>query len=251
MSAFKDQLEADIQSVFINPLEFAESRLINGVAVDCVVDSDIIDERKGRSSAEYAEGVFLSQIMIFVRVSDIPRRPVRSEILRLDDDRYIVDNVAEMNSTKAKAIGELPKQYAIKQKQVRQKVTTSKASKQNLTARVTWRGYALNLTDFNVRPGRPQPARRPILRAMIDKKSGFDPYHGAFLINTSRGIKAFRRVTNNDGRYPITGVWGPSIPQLLAGDTVREAIESRAREQLDKRLDHEVNRMLDRAFAGR
>lgn len=158
-----------------------------------------------------------------------------------------------MTAGKAEAIRALPKEYAVKQKQVREKVTTSKASSNDLSAAVTFRGYALNLAEFSVRPGKPQPAKRPVLRAMVGRSGGFDKYHGAFLIRARSGdIRAYRRTSearNMGSRYPITGVWGPSIPQLLGGDTIREAVEDRAREQLDKRLDHEIDRMLDKAFA--
>lgn len=152
-----------------------------------------------------------------------------------------------LNAGKTAAIRAVPKEYAVKQKQVRQRITTSRAKENNLQAGVTWRGQSLNIADFRVRPGRPQPARRPILRAQVSRRNGFDPYQGAFLISTTRGMKAYRRTRDAraDGtRYPITGVWGPSIPQLVGAKSVREAVEERAREQLDKRLDHEIDRLL-------
>lgn len=152
-----------------------------------------------------------------------------------------------IDSARAETVRQVPKLYAVKQKQVRDRVTTRRAGADSLSASVTWRGYALNIADFSVRPGRPNPAKRPMLRAMVSRQTGFDPYHGAFLINRGGRQQAFRRRRQNDGRYPITGVWGPSIPQLIGAKSVREAVEERAREQLDARLDHEINRLLDGA----
>ena len=100
MSAFKDQVAKDIQGVFINPLEFAEQHqigvvgLFDPIPVDAVVDQDVIEERKGRTSTEYAEGVYSSQIMVFVKAADLPNQPVRGQLFRLDGERYLVDNVA-------------------------------------------------------------------------------------------------------------------------------------------------------------
>lgn len=95
MSAFKDAVANDIKGVFINALEFADLHNINGNMVNCVVDRDVIKERGTPSSSEYAEGVFLEQIMIFVAKDDLPRVPVKGELLRLDGDRYLVDEVYE------------------------------------------------------------------------------------------------------------------------------------------------------------
>ena len=159
-----------------------------------------------------------------------------------------------MTAAKAQGAKEISKDYAVKQRKVAAKVTTSKASASNLRSQVTWRGGALNLADFSVSPGKPQPARRPILRATVSRSAGALPYKGAFLIQTRAGVKAFRRTSEAKQwgeRYPVTGVWGPAMPQLLGARTVREAIETRAREMLEARIAHEVNRELLKGAKGR
>lgn len=95
MSAFKDAVANDVKAVFINGLEFADEHTINGATVQCVVDSDITKERNTPSSSEYANGVYIEQKMIFVAKSDLPGVPVKGEMLRLDGDRYLVDEVQE------------------------------------------------------------------------------------------------------------------------------------------------------------
>lgn len=95
MIRFKAAIAADIKAVFINGLEFADEHDINGQAVLCVVDRDVAQERNGPSYAEYAEGVYRSQIVVYVAADDLPERPVRGELFRLDGDRYLVDEVAE------------------------------------------------------------------------------------------------------------------------------------------------------------
>jgi len=159
-----------------------------------------------------------------------------------------------MAAAKTQGGKEISKEYAVRQRKVAAKVTTTKASTSNLRTQVTWRGGALNLADFSVTPGKPQPARRPILRATVARRAGKVPYKGAFLLQTRAGVKAFRRTSEAKQwgeRYPVTGVWGPAIPQLLGGKTVSEAIEVRARQMLESRLEHEINRELLKGGRGR
>lgn len=95
MSRFKDAVAADIKATFINSLEFADFHDINGEELLCVIDSDIIQERNARTYSEYADGVFKTQIMVFVAADDLPGRPVKGEIFRLDGELYMVDECAE------------------------------------------------------------------------------------------------------------------------------------------------------------
>lgn len=94
MSAFKDAVAADIKATFINELEFADEHTVNGEPVICVVDSNITDERQV-SSSEFAPGVYMDQVVLYVKQSDLPQKPVRGELLKLDNERYFVKKVAD------------------------------------------------------------------------------------------------------------------------------------------------------------
>lgn len=146
-----------------------------------------------------------------------------------------------MQSGRTAAVKQVAADYAIRQRQVNDKVLFSRATPGALESRVTWRGYALNLSDFKMTPT--QAGGRVAVRAMILKSSGMQPYAHAFAVQTRAGVKAYRRVSGTP-RYPITGVWGPSLPHLLSAASVKDAIESRASDVLFQRLDHEINRML-------
>lgn len=89
MAGFKDMVAADVRGVFINPLEFAEPHDINGVELQCVIDRDTIQERNLRSYKEYAEGVFVDMVEVFIPSEDI-QRPVNGEIMRLDGAIFLV-----------------------------------------------------------------------------------------------------------------------------------------------------------------
>lgn len=95
MSAFKDAVNADIKRVFINLLEFADQHNINGQMVDAVIDRDVIKERQPPTASEYSEGIFLEEILVYVAADDLQRKPVKGEIFRLDNEMYLVKEVAE------------------------------------------------------------------------------------------------------------------------------------------------------------
>lgn len=93
MSAFKDAVSADIKAVFINDLEFADTYNINGDQVRAVVDRDILQERPRISSSADAQAVFEEEIRIYIEASDMKRKPVEGEILRLDGTIFLVSEV--------------------------------------------------------------------------------------------------------------------------------------------------------------
>lgn len=95
MSAFKKAVAADIKRVFINPFEFADWHNINGGDVLAVVDRDVIRERQPKTAAEYSEGVFIEEVLVYVEAGDLARKPVKDEILRLDGELFLVTEVAE------------------------------------------------------------------------------------------------------------------------------------------------------------
>lgn len=95
MSRFKDQVAADIKQVFINPLEFASLHNIDGQDVNAVIDRDVIKERQAPTAAEYAEGVYKDEMLVYVATGDLRRTPVKGQIFRLDGEIYLVAEVAE------------------------------------------------------------------------------------------------------------------------------------------------------------
>lgn len=91
--SFKDAVAADVKNVFINGLEFAEEHDIDGNLIQVVIDDDVLDERSGRDGGglPYADGVFRSMKKLYLAEEDLPRRPVKGELLSLDDEHYLVD----------------------------------------------------------------------------------------------------------------------------------------------------------------
>lgn len=46
-------------------------------------------------------------------------------------------------------------------------------------------------------------------------------------------------------RFPIKQLYGPSVPQMIGSKSVSKQIEEKASVTLEKRLDHEINRVLE------
>lgn len=184
-----------------------------------------------------------------VRISTVKLDDIQRRLPNEADARKAAKNAINraMSAGTMSALRQVAEDYTIKPAKLKPRIITSRATDRNLVAAVTFRGGALNLADFETNPATPQPRRRRILRARVGRLAGFKEYRAAFLIRTTGGVKAFRRTSEArhfGERYPITGVWGPSIPHILGSRSVKEAVETVAGRVLESRLDHEINRML-------
>jgi hypothetical protein len=96
MARLKDYLVSDL-ATFFNLDEFAETHVINGVEMPAVIDDDIMKERPRQPMDLYnaANGVFIGQKVLYVRLSDIGERPVVGQHIDLDDDLYLVSDCSE------------------------------------------------------------------------------------------------------------------------------------------------------------
>lgn len=94
MSAFKAAVAADVAAVFINTQEFGDVHTIDGRAIPCVVDSDLLQERS-RGLATPSDGVFVEEMVVFVATVDLDPPPVIGQWLRFDGQRYCVKNISE------------------------------------------------------------------------------------------------------------------------------------------------------------
>ncbi|MBJ6362103.1 hypothetical protein ACFOQM_12455 [Paenibacillus sp. GCM10012307] len=87
--SFKDWIAQDNLRVFINPDEFGEPKMIDGVELSVVIDNDLINERNSLSAYGMnnvtAEGVYLSTITFFVRQSDLGYVPKEGERMQYGD----------------------------------------------------------------------------------------------------------------------------------------------------------------------
>jgi len=89
---FKEQLLDDLDSVFFNPEEFAETHTINGVEVDIVVDNDKLAELY-ISKETHTEELFTDAIMFYVRKKDLDFEPVPGQYMKYDGRGMLISDV--------------------------------------------------------------------------------------------------------------------------------------------------------------
>ncbi len=143
---------------------------------------------------------------------------------------------------KAEAVRKTQGTYDIKSSDVRKTLRITRATKGNLTAYVKSLGSPIPLIQFKVRPASPQKRPPAVLTASV-KRSGGKPIPGAFVSRMGSGhTGVFERW--GKPRLPIRELYGPPVPVMLDEPGVRQHIEQQAVIRLEKRLDHEILRLL-------
>lgn len=90
---FKEQIAKDNRTVFMNQDEFAETHLINGEEIPCTVDNNELIDREKRyqyKKSLYADGIYLKQLLIYVRAEDFGPLPAIGRVITFDKKSYIV-----------------------------------------------------------------------------------------------------------------------------------------------------------------
>ncbi len=88
---FKDMIQSDLDFVFFNSEEFAESHNINGKVVSCIVDNDRLIER---SKKEF-DGIYVGELLIFVRKEEIKGKLSQGMPLIYDNRQMNIFSVRE------------------------------------------------------------------------------------------------------------------------------------------------------------
>jgi hypothetical protein len=146
-------------------------------------------------------------------------------------------------SARTEAARKVRELYYIKQSDVTSTIKLYRATPEDLSSVVVSRGNLLALSKFRVTPSQPQPNRRRPIIVRVKRGSG-GIITGAFVARMSSGhIGVFNRIGKT--RLPIIQRYGPSVPQMLGNPSVTNWVEQKAYETLDKRLDHEINRILE------
>lgn len=95
MSAFRDQLEADMD-VFFNADEFAEEHELNGTMCNCIVQSPTARETflQNMDYGRY-EGISGKVTIVHVRKEDLPEAPTEGMAFTLDGEIMLVASCIE------------------------------------------------------------------------------------------------------------------------------------------------------------
>lgn len=153
---------------------------------------------------------------------------------------------------------EVSARYFITQKSVAETLRIEKASTSNLSAKVVSKGKRMGLEKFKVSPLRPVKMTKGgkksprVYKAAVRKNQGLKLLSGidvdgktnkpfvAIMKNGHAGV-FFRETLKN---YPIKSIMGPSVPDVAGSKAVMEVITKKANETLEKRIEHELSRVM-------
>ena len=89
--SFMNQAVKDL-AAFFNA--FADTHNINGTDMLCIVDTDLNKIRSAQDSEQY-DGISLTLTRLYVKKTDLPKRPVNGKKMRFDDEPYLVVDCAD------------------------------------------------------------------------------------------------------------------------------------------------------------
>lgn len=101
MSGFKDMLAGDIDNVFFNIDELADTYDIDGRKISVVQDDDRILEKTDMSLL----GTALGDGLIFIKAKDMPRMPGGGNQLMINDEPWYVRTCVHNNGVYEIRIG--------------------------------------------------------------------------------------------------------------------------------------------------
>ena len=149
-----------------------------------------------------------------------------------------------LENARSNFVKDVRESYHLKARDVRDTIKITRARHNDLVGEVKSTGSPLPLSSFKVRPSTVNGRRRIPLRVSV-RKGQVSELDRAFNARVGGGVKVFERVGKS--RLPIKKLYGPSVPQALGNDQIVNEVAKKARETLNDRLDHEINRILDGA----
>ncbi len=147
------------------------------------------------------------------------------------------------STVKTTSSKEVRKTYKIKHSDLanNQNVKTTKAGPSRLEASISFAGNLIPLMKFNVNPKQPQ--RRKVSASVL-KSGGKKQLIHAYVADLGRyGVGVFERETSE--RDSSKQLYGPSTAQMIENDNVLDSVKAAAMDTIDKRIEHEISRILN------
>lgn len=95
---FKEQIAQDNRSIFVNLDEFADIHMVNGNEMAVQVDSNEMIDREKRYQYKrslYADGVYMKELLIYVKAEDFGKLPAVGRILNFDGKNYTISDAID------------------------------------------------------------------------------------------------------------------------------------------------------------
>lgn len=146
-----------------------------------------------------------------------------------------------LTTVKTTSSREVRKTYKIKHGDLTksQNIKTTKAGPSRLEAAITFNGNLIPLIKFGVTPKQPQ---RKTVSASVLTSGGRKQLVHAYVANLKYGVGVFERETSE--RDSSRQLYGSAAAVMIDNDTVLKNVQSAAMETIDKRVEHEISRIL-------
>lgn len=138
------------------------------------------------------------------------------------------------------AVAETKARYFAKPAEIRKTITLKKTSAGNLNGAMISKGSRKTLADYQLIPKSPKKGMKGLQGAV--KRDGLKNIKGGFLL--ARGGKNKPYVRTGSGKWAVQVLVSPAIPQIIKNEEIVKVIEEKASERFEKRIDHEVMRLL-------
>lgn len=133
--------------------------------------------------------------------------------------------------------------YNIKQSDItaNQNMKMTKATAGELVGSIEFAGAVIPLKRFKVSPT--APAQRTVSVSVL-KSEGGKRLESAYVANLGKyGVGVFERLTRH--RDSSQQLYGPSTAHMMENENVLAKVEEAAQETIDKRVEQEINRILN------
>lgn len=102
-----------------------------------------------------------------------------------------------------------------------------------------YRGHVINLLKFDTKVDKNGAVSTHVMRSTTR-----DALHHAFLAKMGSHTGIYERITG--ARFPVLEKYGPATPQMMySNEAVTDAIEEKAAEVYEQRIEHEITRILN------
>lgn len=95
---FKEQIACDNRRVFMNLDEFSDLHTVNSKEMAVQIDNnELIDREKHYQykGSLYGDGVYLKELLVYVRAEDFGKLPAVGRILTLDGKLYTISDAID------------------------------------------------------------------------------------------------------------------------------------------------------------
>ncbi len=148
-----------------------------------------------------------------------------------------------VSTVKTTSSKEVRKTYKIKSSDLtnNRNIKISKAGPSRLEAAISFGGNLIPLIKFNINPKQPQ---KKIVSAAVLNSGGKKRLIHAYVANLGRyGVGVFERETSR--RNSSKQLYGPSAAHMVENNSVLNSIQAAAMDTIDKRVEHEISRILN------